>query len=75
MQAKTSFFVALFFILFSQTVAASQAFAQADAGPDQTVNEGDTVYLDGSSFNAEDHNDDNIQSYLWEQVNKGHGFY
>jgi hypothetical protein len=70
-QAKTSFFVALFFILFSQTVAASQAFAQADAGPDQTVNEGDTVYLDGSSSTAEDHDDDNIQSYLWEQVKKG----
>ncbi|MGB6280154.1 MAG: hypothetical protein WBG91_08070, partial [Syntrophobacteria bacterium] len=49
MQAKTSFFVALFFVLFLQTVAASQALAMADAGPDQTVREGDTVILDGSN--------------------------
>jgi len=48
-QAKTSFFVALFFVLFLQTVAASQALAMADAGPDQTVREGDTVILDGSN--------------------------
>jgi len=49
MRAKTSFFGALFFILFLQTVAASQALALADAGPDQTVREGDTVILDGSN--------------------------
>jgi hypothetical protein len=63
-QAKTSFFVAMFFILFLQTVAASRVLADADAGPDQTVNEGDTVYLDGSGSTPEDE----IQSYLWEQV-------
>ena len=71
MQAKTSFFVALFFILFLQTVAASRVLADADAGPDQTVNEGDTVYLDGSGSTPEDDDDDDkdkIQSYLWEQV-------
>ena len=70
-QAKTSFFVAMFFILFLQTVAASRVFADADAGPDQTVNEGDTVYLDGSGSTPEDDDeddDDKIQSYLWEQV-------
>jgi hypothetical protein len=71
-QAKTSFFiVALFFMLFLQTVIASQVLAAADAGPDQTVNEGDTVYLDGSSSTPEDDDDDDedkIQSYLWEQV-------
>ncbi len=71
MQAKTSFFVALFFILFLQTVAASRVLADADAGPDQTVNEGDTVYLDGSGSTPEDDDDDDedkINSYLWEQV-------
>jgi hypothetical protein len=69
MQAKTFFFVALFFILFLQTAAASRVLADADAGPDQTVNEGDTVYLDGSSSTPEDDDDeDKIQSYLWEQV-------
>ncbi len=72
MQAKTSFFiVALLFILCLQTAIASRALAAADAGPDQTVNEGDTVYLDGSSSTPEDDDDDDddkIQSYLWEQV-------
>ncbi|MGB6376833.1 MAG: PKD domain-containing protein [Syntrophobacteria bacterium] len=37
----------------------------ADAGPDQTVNEGDTVTLDG--FNSSDP-DDGIASYLWKQT-------
>jgi len=37
----------------------------ADAGPDQTVNEGDAVTLDGS--NSADP-DDGIASYLWEQI-------
>ena len=71
MQAKTSFFVALFFMLFLQTVIVSEVLADADAGPDQIVNEGDTVYLDGSGSTPEDDDDDDedkIQSYLWEQV-------
>ena len=71
MQAKTSFFIALFLILFLQTVIASRVIADADAGPDQTVNEGDTVYLDGSGSTPEDDDDDDddkIESYLWEQV-------
>ncbi|MGB5923699.1 MAG: PKD domain-containing protein [Syntrophobacteria bacterium] len=71
MQAKTSFFIALFLILFLQTAIASRVLADADAGPDQTVNEGDTVYLDGSGSTPEDDDDDDddkIQSYLWEQV-------
>ena len=38
----------------------------ADAGPDQTVNEGDLVTLDGS--NSSDLGD-GIASYLWEQTN------
>jgi hypothetical protein len=63
-QAKTLFFVALFFVLFLQTVAASQALAQADAGPDQTVREGDTVILDGSNSSPSFW----IRSYLWEQT-------
>jgi hypothetical protein len=64
MQAKTSFFVALFFILFLQAVVASQALAQADAGPDQTVNERDTVVLDGSNSSPSPW----ITSYFWEQT-------
>ena len=69
-QAKTSFLVALLLILFLQTVVASQVIAGADAGRDQTVNEGDTVYLDGSYSTAKDDGDE-IQSYLWEQVAQG----
>jgi hypothetical protein len=64
MQAKISFFVALFFVLFLQTVAASQALAQADAGPDQSVREDDTVILDGSNSSPRFW----IRSYLWEQT-------
>ncbi|MBW2059720.1 MAG: hypothetical protein JRJ26_19715, partial [Deltaproteobacteria bacterium] len=37
----------------------------ADAGPDQTVNEGATVVLDGSGSSD---SDDGIASYLWEQI-------
>jgi len=37
----------------------------ADAGPDQLVNEGDTVTLDGSNSNDPD---DGIASYLWTQT-------
>ena len=36
-----------------------------DAGPDQTVDEGDTVTLDGSNSTDPD---DGIFSYLWEQI-------
>ena len=64
MQAKTSFFVALFFVFFLPTVAASQPFAQADAGPDQTVDEGDTVILDGSNSTFSRY----ITAYLWQQT-------
>ena len=64
MQAKTSFFVALFLVLFFQTVSASQALAQADAGPDQTVREGDTVVLDGSNSSPRPI----IVAYFWQQT-------
>ena len=66
MQVKTSFFVALFFVFFLQTVAASQALAavQADAGPDQTVNDGDTVTLDGSNSSHRKL----IIGYFWQQT-------
>lgn len=37
----------------------------ANAGPDQTVNEGDTVTLDGSKSTDPD---DGIAAYLWEQT-------
>ena len=71
MLMKTRFLTTFLFIFLFHIFSASQAFAKAKAGPDQTVNEGDTVYLDGSSSTAEDHDYDNIQSYLWEQVKKG----
>jgi hypothetical protein len=64
MQAKTSFFVALFFVLFLQTVAASRVLAKADAGPDQTVREGDTVILDGSNSSPRPL----IMFYYWQQT-------
>jgi hypothetical protein len=64
MRAKTSFFAALFFIFFLPAVAASQPFAQADAGPDQTVDEGDTVILDGSNSTFSPY----ITAYLWQQT-------
>jgi hypothetical protein len=64
MQAKTSFFVTLFFIFFLQTAGASRVFAKADAGPDQTVNEGDTVILDGSESKLKG----GIDIYQWQQT-------
>jgi hypothetical protein len=64
MQAKTSFFVALFFILFLQTVVTSPVLAKANAGPDQTVREGDTVVLDGSNSSPRPF----IAAYFWEQT-------
>ena len=64
MQAKTSFFVALFFIFLMQAALASRVLAGADAGPNQTVREGDTVVLDGSNSSPRFW----IRSYLWEQT-------
>jgi hypothetical protein len=63
-QAKTSFLVALFFIFFLQTALASRVLAKADAGPDQTVREGDTVVLDGSNSSPRPF----IAAYFWEQT-------
>jgi hypothetical protein len=73
---KTRFITTFLFIFLFQTFAASQAFAKASAGPDQTVNEGERVYLDGSGSTAEADDDDDdddgkIQSYLWQQVKSG----
>jgi hypothetical protein len=64
MQAKTSFFVTLFFIFFLQTAGTSRVFAKADAGPDQTVNEGETVILDGSESKLKG----GIDIYQWQQT-------
>ena len=64
MRAITSFFVALFFIFLLQTALASPVFARADAGPDQTVREGDTVVLDGSNSSPRA----TITTYFWEQT-------
>jgi len=64
MQAKTSFFVALFFILLLQSALASRVLAKADAGPDQTVREGDTVILNGSNSSLPGY----IAAYFWQQT-------
>jgi len=64
MQAKTSFFVALFSIFLLQTAIASLALAKADAGPDQTVREGDIVVLDGSNSSPSPF----IAAYFWQQT-------
>ena len=64
MQAKTSFFVALFIIFLLQTAIASRVLAKADAGPDQTVREGDTVVLDGSNSSPRSF----IAAYFWQQT-------
>ena len=64
MQAKTCFFVTLCFVFFLQTALASRVFAKADAGPDQTVNEGDTVILDGSESKLKG----GIDIYQWQQT-------
>jgi len=64
-QAKASFFIVVLFpILFLQTVVASPVLAKADAGPAQTVNEGDTVVLDGSKSKLPG----GIDTYQWQQT-------
>ena len=55
----------LFSLLFSVSVLASKARAQANDGADQTVREESEVALNGSnSFDP----DDGIASYRWKQV-------
>jgi hypothetical protein len=64
-QAKIRIHIILLFsLLFSASVSTSQALAQADAGPDQTVREGDTVVLDGSNSSSRDL----ITAYFWQQT-------
>ena len=60
------FSTSILFLIFFQTLSVPQAFAKANAGPDQRVNEGDTVLLDGSKSKPK--GNDTIQSYLWKQV-------
>jgi hypothetical protein len=67
MLMKTRFLTTFLFIFLFHTFSASQAFAKAKAGPDQTVNEGDTVILDGSESKLKGGND----IYQWQQVKKG----
>ena len=60
------FSTTILFLIFLQTLLVSQAFAKANAGPDQRVNEKDKVSLDGSKSKPK--GKDTIQSYLWKQV-------
>ena len=50
------------------TITTENSPPTADAGDDQTVEEGDVVVLDG--FNSTDP-DDNITGYSWEQTDDG----
>jgi len=67
MLMKTRFLTTFLFIFLFHTFSASQAFAKAKAGPDQTVDEGDTVILDGSESKLKGGN----YIYQWQQVKKG----
>jgi len=60
------FFTTILFLIFLQTLLVPQAFAKANAGRDQRVNEGDKVSLDGSKSKPK--GKDTIQSYFWKQV-------
>ncbi|MEJ2233314.1 MAG: tandem-95 repeat protein [Syntrophobacterales bacterium] len=61
---KTRFLTTFLFIFLFHIFSASQAFAKAKAGPDQTVNEGDTVILDGSESKLKG----GIDTYQWQQT-------
>jgi len=62
--AKRRIFFTLLCLFFFQSITISKALAKAKAGPDQTVDEGDTVILDGSGSNLPH----GIDSYQWEQT-------
>ena len=65
MQVRTSLFILFFLLIFILTIGASRVSAKADAGPDQTVNEGDTVVLDGSASKL---SPGGIDTYRWQQT-------
>jgi len=66
MKTKTRTLTLLIFILFFQIVTAQRGLAKlADAGPPQTVNEGDTVVLDGSASKLPP---GGIETYQWQQT-------
>ena len=61
---KTRLLTAFLFIFLFHTFSVPQAFAKAKAGRDQTVNEGDTVILDGSESKLKG----GIDTYQWQQT-------
>ena len=63
---KRLLFTTILFLIFLQTLLVPQAFAKANAGRDQRVNEGNKAFLDGSKSKPK--GKDTIQSYFWEQV-------
>ena len=65
MQVRTSLFILFFLVIFILTIGASRVSAKADAGPDQTVNESDTVVLDGSASQL---SPGGIDTYRWQQT-------
>jgi hypothetical protein len=64
MLMKTRFLTTFLLIFLFHTFSVSQAFAKAKAGPAQTVNEGDTVILDGSKSKLPH----GIDIYQWQQI-------
>ncbi len=64
MLMKTRFLTTFLFIFLFHTFSASQVFAKAKAGRDQTVEEGDTVILDGSTSYLKG----GIDTYQWQQT-------
>jgi hypothetical protein len=66
MLMKTRFLTTFLLIFLFHAFSASDALAQAqaDAGPDQTINEGDRVTLDGSNSSPRNF----IINYSWQQT-------
>jgi hypothetical protein len=64
MMTKRRFLTTILFLIFFQILSLPNAFAGADAGPDQTVREGDTVFLDGSNSSPRPF----IVAYFWQQT-------
>ena len=64
MMTKRRFLTTILFLIFFQTLSLPHAFAGADAGPDQTVREGDEVVLDGSNSSPRPF----IVAYFWQQT-------
>jgi hypothetical protein len=64
MMTKRLFLTTILFLGFFQALSVPHAFAGADAGPDQTVREGDKVVLNGSNSSPRPF----IVAHFWQQI-------